>query len=160
MRSRAEFPFQKGLRSWRKTKSAVLLPRLEACLLKKSPYPVKGKAALRHSATPNFRTGIVSASLRQPQGEREHVSISLMAHRRGTGYASPMSENIDDIAARLEALEAHLAHQDRIITDLNEVVTTQYRKIDRLERLIERLRESMLSLAPQRDGPEPPPPHY
>lgn len=71
-----------------------------------------------------------------------------------------MSENIDDIAARLEALEAHLAHQDRIITDLNEVVTTQYRKIDRLERLIERLRESMLSLAPQRDGPEPPPPHY
>lgn len=71
-----------------------------------------------------------------------------------------MSENIDDIVARLEALEAHLAHQDRIITDLNEVVTTQYRKIDRLERLIERLRESMLSLAPQRDGPEPPPPHY
>ncbi|MCA0405938.1 MAG: SlyX family protein [Proteobacteria bacterium] len=71
-----------------------------------------------------------------------------------------MSEHAADTAARLEALEAHVAHQERIIADLNEVVTTQYRKIDRLERLVERLRESILSIAPQRDGPEPPPPHY
>lgn len=71
-----------------------------------------------------------------------------------------MSEHDNEITARLIALEAHVAHQERTIADLNEIVTTHYRKIDRLERLVERLRESMISLAPQRDGPEPPPPHY
>lgn len=71
-----------------------------------------------------------------------------------------MSDIETDFNARIEALEAHVAHQERILTDLNEVVTTQYRKIDRLERLVERLRESILSMAPPREGPEPPPPHY
>ncbi len=70
------------------------------------------------------------------------------------------SQLAGEISTRLEALEAHLAHQERIITDLNEVVTTQYRRIDRLERLVERLRAAQLALAPPRDGPEPPPPHY
>ena len=63
-------------------------------------------------------------------------------------------------AARIEALETRLAHQDRIIGELNDVITTQWRKIDACERQIARLREEFESSAPAREGPEPPPPHY
>jgi SlyX protein len=65
-----------------------------------------------------------------------------------------------DLAARLDTLEAHFAHQDRVITELNEVVTAQWRKIERLERQVLHLRDALQSQGPSRDAPEPPPPHY
>lgn len=71
-----------------------------------------------------------------------------------------MTGSSQDHAARLDALEAHLAHQERVIADLNEVVTEQWRKIDRLERLVRQLRDTLETLPQQREGPEPPPPHY
>lgn len=65
-----------------------------------------------------------------------------------------------DLATRLDTLEAHFAHQDRVIAELNEVVTTQWRKIDRLERQVLHLRDALQAQGPARDAPEPPPPHY
>ena len=71
-----------------------------------------------------------------------------------------MSAPLVIIDQRLEALEAHVADQERVIAELNDVVTGQWRRIDKLERLVERLRETLLSLPAQREGPEQPPPHY
>ena len=71
-----------------------------------------------------------------------------------------MSNPSPDYSARLDALEAHFAHQDRLIAELNDVVTAQWRKIDVLERYVARLRDDLQTAGPQRDGIEPPPPHY
>ena len=61
---------------------------------------------------------------------------------------------------RIDALETRIMHQDRILEDLNETITAQWRQIDRLARqiagLIERTRESGMPSG----GVEPPPPHY
>jgi SlyX protein len=66
----------------------------------------------------------------------------------------------DAHAERLVAVEIRLAHQDKMIADLNDVITAQWRKIDMLERQLGRLREELQSIEPQRTTPEPPPPHY
>ncbi len=71
-----------------------------------------------------------------------------------------MSDAGSDFSSRLDALEASAAHQERMLGELNEVVTSQWRKIDQLERLVAQLREELQNVAPQRDAPEPPPPHY
>jgi len=63
-------------------------------------------------------------------------------------------------AERLDALEIRIAHQDRTIAELNEVVTEQWRTIDGLSRTVARLIEEIRALEPRREGPEPPPPHY
>jgi len=63
-------------------------------------------------------------------------------------------------AARIDALETHIAHQDRTVAELNDMVAAQWRKIDALERQIARLREEFLNLSQPREAPEPPPPHY
>ena len=70
-----------------------------------------------------------------------------------------MTEAPDD-AGRIDALEIRIAHQDRQLADLNEVITEQWRVIDALKRQIAMLRDEMQSLTPGREGPEPPPPHY
>ena len=71
-----------------------------------------------------------------------------------------MPDSPADASARLDALEAHFAHQDRLIAELNEVITSQWRKIDLLERQVARLRQEFQNIGTQRDGAEPPPPHY
>jgi SlyX protein len=65
-----------------------------------------------------------------------------------------------DHSARIDALEIRIAHQDRQISELNEVITDQWRAVDALKRQIAMLRDELQSLAPGREGPEPPPPHY
>ncbi len=71
-----------------------------------------------------------------------------------------MSAAVPDETSRLNNLESKLAHQDMMITDLNEVITAQWRKIDALERLIRQVRDEAQNFGPSREGPEPPPPHY
>ena len=61
---------------------------------------------------------------------------------------------------RITALEIRVAHQDQTIAELNEVVTTQWRKIEALERQMGRLREEFQNSQNDRGGVEPPPPHY
>ena len=65
-----------------------------------------------------------------------------------------------DESARLDALEMRIAHQDHTIAELNDVITSQWRKIDVLERQLSILKEEFQNLTPSRGGPEPPPPHY
>lgn len=60
---------------------------------------------------------------------------------------------------RIDVLEARLAHQEKTITDLNEVVTAQWKKIERLERQLQRLDEEVQALDTQ-DVPVTKPPHY
>ncbi len=62
---------------------------------------------------------------------------------------------------RLNDLEIRLAHQERVIADLNDVVTTQWKKIETLERRLQRLDEEVQAL----DSGDAPaanqkPPHY
>ena len=71
-----------------------------------------------------------------------------------------MADNSVTDVTRIDGVEARLAHHERMITDLNEVITAQWRKIDQLERHMSRIREELQSIEPQRQGIEPPPPHY
>ncbi|SFZ82885.1 SlyX protein [Devosia enhydra] len=67
------------------------------------------------------------------------------------------------LTARVLALEMRLTHQDRAIEDLNEIVTRQWREMERLKRLVDRLEAEIAEAeAGRRDlpGKEPPPPHY
>lgn len=67
------------------------------------------------------------------------------------------------LAGRLEAVETALAHQQRVVEDLEQVVRDQWKQIDHLTRLAsglaDRLGEAENRL--RQVGPaEPPPPHW
>ncbi len=64
-----------------------------------------------------------------------------------------------ELAARVEALEAASAHQDRALAELSDAVTAQWSRIDLLTREVLRLREEMQGLG-HAVAPEKPPPHY
>ena len=68
-----------------------------------------------------------------------------------------------ETASRIVALEVRVAHQDRVIEDLNALVTEQWKQIDALAKQVERMADRLLRVednAPAPDTPEPPPPHY
>ena len=71
-----------------------------------------------------------------------------------------MDDSASDNARRLDEVEIRLAHQDTVISELNEVITAQWRTIAALERRLSDALDELRKLGPQRDGPEPPPPHY
>ncbi len=71
-----------------------------------------------------------------------------------------MSDEQPNLVSRLDMLETLIAHQDRTISELNDVIAAQWRKIDALERQVARLLEEVQNMGPARDAPEPPPPHY
>ncbi len=67
------------------------------------------------------------------------------------------------IKDRIELLEARIAHQDRIIEDLNAAVTDQWKQIDMLVKQIARMGDRLQSVeenVPPSGATEPPPPHY
>lgn len=60
-------------------------------------------------------------------------------------------------------LQTRLAFQDGLLEQLNEVVTSQQKQIDRLESQIAALKsqmESMHQTQLMQQSDEPPPPHY
>ncbi len=64
---------------------------------------------------------------------------------------------------RLTELEVRLAFQEKTIQDLNEVVTDQQRRIDRLTQELEAVKSRLAALAPAMFIPQEevkPPPHY
>jgi SlyX protein len=65
--------------------------------------------------------------------------------------------------ARIEALEVRVAYQDRVIEELNEAVTAQWKQLDRLAKDVARMSDRIKSVeesVPGSDAPDPPPPHY
>lgn len=69
----------------------------------------------------------------------------------------------DDIQTRLDALEAHIAHQDQVIEELSDVAAKQWSEIARLNDHLERLKNKVEAFETGMDGDpgeEPPPPHY
>ncbi len=71
-----------------------------------------------------------------------------------------MNDAASDLSSRLDELEMRIAHQDKTIADLNDVITSQWQAIDAMRRRVEELREDVRNIAPMRTGQEPPPPHY
>jgi SlyX protein len=63
-------------------------------------------------------------------------------------------------SSRLDTLETLVAHQDRIIAELNDAITAQWRKIDALERHVAKLLDEIQVAGAPRDASEPPPPHH
>lgn len=63
---------------------------------------------------------------------------------------------------RLTALEERMAHQDRTIEDMSNVIAEQWREIDRLKRQLQLIDDQMAAVEQlARSGKaEPPPPHY
>ncbi len=66
---------------------------------------------------------------------------------------------MSDVAKRIDDLETRVAHQEKTIGELNEVITAQWRKMEAIEFQLRRLGEEMQTM----DGGAPvdsPPPHY
>ena len=65
-------------------------------------------------------------------------------------------------AARLDALEERVAHQDAVIEDLNAVVTAQSVRIETLSRRVAALDDRMRDAEARATAaaPQAPPPHY
>lgn len=66
------------------------------------------------------------------------------------------------LTARIDTLETRLAHQDRMLEDLNATITAQWKEIENLTRQIARLGDQMQDIRDSAgsQAPEPPPPHY
>ena len=60
---------------------------------------------------------------------------------------------------RLNEVETRLAHQEKTISELNEVVLAQWRRIEALERQLSRMNEEMQNLD-SGAVPVDKPPHY
>jgi len=64
---------------------------------------------------------------------------------------------------RFVDLESRLAHQDQLLGELNDVVTSQQAKLMQLEALVKSLTERFRSMAetmPAEDSSDERPPHY
>ena len=73
-------------------------------------------------------------------------------------------ESNSESSKRVSELEFHLAHQQRLVEQLNEVVVQHTQQIMRLERIVLRCEEQIKTLRDQRKEPFDPglekPPHY
>ena len=64
-----------------------------------------------------------------------------------------------DVNDRIEILETRAAHQEKTISDLSDMVTSQWRKIEMLERQLRHLIDEMRSMDSS-SVPVDKPPHY
>jgi len=60
-----------------------------------------------------------------------------------------MNDDPSDESSRLDDLEMRIAHQDKTIAEMNEVITSQWRAIDALQRHVAQLREEFRNIAPR-----------
>jgi SlyX protein len=64
------------------------------------------------------------------------------------------------IETRLNDLEIRVAHQDQTIAELNDVITAQWKKLDALERQMQRLGEELEAMDAGEIPANQKPPHY
>jgi SlyX protein len=67
---------------------------------------------------------------------------------------------MESIDKRLEELEMRLAYQEKTISDLDDVITAQWKKIEALERQLLRLDEELRDIDSLEAPPNQKPPHY
>lgn len=67
---------------------------------------------------------------------------------------------MSSLEKRVDELEMRLAEQEKTISDLNEVVTGQWKKIEALERQLQRFGEELQALESNEAPPNQKPPHY
>jgi uncharacterized coiled-coil protein SlyX len=66
-----------------------------------------------------------------------------------------------DLEARVTDIEIAVAHQDRLVEKLNQVIVEQEATIARLRADVERLKEQVAQILQSMEPPEnAPPPHY
>ena len=70
--------------------------------------------------------------------------------------------NIEALNNRIETLETRVAHQDRMLEDLNTAITDQWKRIETLTRQVKRLDEQLQDVRSSGGSPgeQEPPPHY
>jgi SlyX protein len=62
---------------------------------------------------------------------------------------------------RIDELEMRIAHQDKAIADLNEVVTSQWKKLEAMERQLRRFGEELeAQQSSEAPAANQKPPHY
>ncbi len=65
---------------------------------------------------------------------------------------------------KLADLEVQVAHQTKLLDELNEIVRKQWNEIDKLTRSVTHLADRLLNIEEANKkgtpGEEPPPPHY
>jgi uncharacterized coiled-coil protein SlyX len=67
----------------------------------------------------------------------------------------------EELSQRLERVEAHSAHLERQVEQLNEVVIEQGKLVDRLKKEVQRQSAAMETLELERmKATNPKPPHY
>jgi SlyX protein len=64
------------------------------------------------------------------------------------------------LETRIDELEMRVAHQDKTIGELNEVITAQWKKIESLERQMQRFSEELEALDSIDTTQHQKPPHY
>jgi SlyX protein len=105
----------------------------------------------------------LTAHTRANDGAYAGASI-VRRQMEGIPQAHRLCQNADMTdTSRIEALEVRIAHHERMIDDLNQTITSQWKDIDRLKREVERLTDRVANaeLAIGPDGAdEPPPPHW
>ncbi len=67
---------------------------------------------------------------------------------------------MSSLAKRLDDVEIRMAHQDKTIGELNDVITAQWKKIEMLERQLRRLDEELQGMDSGEAPPVQKPPHY
>ena len=67
---------------------------------------------------------------------------------------------MSDVALRIDDLETRVAHQEKTISDLNDVITAQWRKMEALEFQLRRLGEEMQTMDGGESSVNQKPPHY
>jgi SlyX protein len=61
---------------------------------------------------------------------------------------------------RIDVLEMRVAHHEKTISELNDVITAQWKKIETLERQLRRLGEELQALDTGDAAANQKPPHY
>jgi SlyX protein len=67
---------------------------------------------------------------------------------------------LSDLGPRIDALEMRIAHQDKVIADLNDVITDQWKKLSAMERQLQRFGEELEALESMEAPGNQKPPHY
>jgi len=71
-----------------------------------------------------------------------------------------MNKDIVLIKEKLESIEIIIAHHDKIISEMNEVILTQWKKLDVVEKKLMQLHEDIKSMNDDQEMSDQRPPHY